>query len=124
MTAVLPSCFDTLSTLGLAYSLSGRAAEGLPLLEQSVDPVIFRQSGGLAFAFRHLGEGYLLADRPDDALAVGVRGLEYARGRKDKGAEAWIVHLLGEVASHDSRLDASSGMTYWLEKAEAELAEP
>jgi tetratricopeptide (TPR) repeat protein len=48
----------------------------------------------------HLGEAYMLADRLDDALASAGRALTLAGERGQRGYEAWVLHLLVEIASH------------------------
>jgi len=47
----------------------------------------------------HLGEAYLLANRPKDALSLAERGLALASERGHRGSEAWSRRLLGEIAS-------------------------
>jgi tetratricopeptide (TPR) repeat protein len=89
------------SSLGVAYALSGRVAEGLPLLEQAVEQAasmgfIPYVSSGLAA----LSEGYLLAGRPDDAMPLAQRALDLARQHNERGHQAWVLRLLGEIAMH------------------------
>jgi tetratricopeptide (TPR) repeat protein len=104
-----------LSTPGHAYALSGRLSEALPLLEQCVAPATFAQSARHSFPFINLGEGYLLAGQVNDALEVGTRGFEYARGRKDRGMQAWALRLLGEIASHGDPLNPPRAQTCYRE---------
>jgi tetratricopeptide (TPR) repeat protein len=84
--------------LGSAYVLSGRTAEGLPLLEQAVEqaaslPVC--QSGVMI----NLGQGYLLAGRSEDAMRLAESARELTRERKERGLEARAQWLLGEIAA-------------------------
>jgi class 3 adenylate cyclase/tetratricopeptide (TPR) repeat protein len=86
--------------LGAAYALSGRVAEALPLLEQAVERatsmrLIALVSSGLA----SLSEAYRLASRPDDATPLAQRALEHARQRKERGKQAWVLRLIGEIAA-------------------------
>jgi tetratricopeptide (TPR) repeat protein len=89
------------SSLGVAFALSGRVAEGLPLLEQAVE-----QAASIGFiphvstALAALSEGYLLAGRPDDALPLAQRALELARQHNERGHQAWVLRLLGKIAVH------------------------
>ena len=90
----------TTSCLGFAYALSGRIAEGLPLLEQAVE-----QAAGVLRAWQspviiNLGRGYLLAGRVEDAMRLAESALELTRERKERGSEAGALWLLGEIASH------------------------
>jgi hypothetical protein len=52
-----------------------------------------------------LVESYVLADRPEDARTLMERGLMLARRHGHRGAEACALRLLGDVASHQDRLD-------------------
>jgi len=100
--------------LGHFYALSGRVAEGLALLEEALatmesmamiqwrSPLIVR-----------LVEAYLLADRPEDARALMERGLTLARRHGHRGAEAWALRLLGDVASHHDRRDVTTAETHY-----------
>ncbi len=46
-----------------------------------------------------LGEGYLLAGEPEDALRRAERALALSRERGERGHEGWSLRLLGEVVS-------------------------
>jgi tetratricopeptide (TPR) repeat protein len=86
--------------LGAAYTLAGRAAEAIPLLEEALErgqrhwlePV-----PSLALA-----EAYLRADRAQDAGQQAERAFVLARQRGQRGHEAWLRWLLGEIAAHDA----------------------
>src|SRR5262249_8369681 len=47
-----------------------------------------------------LAESCLLAGRVDDARDLVPHELEFARAQKARGREAWVCHLLGELAAH------------------------
>src|SRR5262249_15806219 len=47
-----------------------------------------------------LSEAYLRLGRPDEALAVALRGLEFCRAHAQQGEEAWALRLLGEIHAH------------------------
>jgi class 3 adenylate cyclase/tetratricopeptide (TPR) repeat protein len=88
------------SSLGLAYARSGRTAEGIALLEQAVEHAaaatnMMYQPGRMAF----LSEGYLLAGRHQDALAMAERALVLARQQSEQGHEAYALRLLGEITA-------------------------
>ena len=57
----------TTSWLSSAYALSGRMAEGLPLLEQSVEQAA-NNRWSQSPVIINLGQGYLLAGRVEDAM--------------------------------------------------------
>jgi len=88
-------------SLGHVYALSGRVAEGLPLLQQAVKAM---ESIGMThyhlLGLMHLGEACVLADRLEDAMALAGRVLTVTRERGQRGYEAWALRLLGAIASH------------------------
>ncbi len=85
----------TAGFLGSVYALSGRVADGLSLLNEGLRAPAHFQT----LITGHLGEAWMLADRLDDALASAGRALTLARERGQRGYEAWVLHLLGEIAS-------------------------
>jgi class 3 adenylate cyclase/tetratricopeptide (TPR) repeat protein len=109
-----PSLFDVSAAhLGYAYSLSGRLAEGLALLEEAVaDP---RATGvaNHALFLAHLGEAHLLAARPDDATAFARRALDLAHRQKERGNEAWVLRLIGEIAAQADPPDLESAEAHY-----------
>ena len=48
----------------------------------------------------YLAEAHLLAGRRDDAVAVARRALDLSHRQKERGSEAWVLRLLGEIAAH------------------------
>jgi tetratricopeptide (TPR) repeat protein len=106
----------TTAHLGYAYVLGGRLAEGLPLLDQSVDSVWSQSLWSVWWA-----ETLLLAGRVDDATAAGRRALDLAVRRKERGQEAYAQRLLGEIASHDGLRDAAEAERHY--RLAASLAE-
>ena len=97
------------SALGYAYTLAGRVAEGLPLLEQAAERdasmrLVVNQSIRVAY----LSEAYLLAARMDDAIRFARRALDLSRNHKERGHEAWALRLLGEIASHPDPPDVET----------------
>jgi tetratricopeptide (TPR) repeat protein len=102
--ANLPFWFPRVgSALGCAYTLTGRVAEGLPLLEQAVAQGV--AIGQIVFQplwIAYLAAAYLLSGRREDAMVHGERALALAREHKERGHEAWALRLLGEIAArHD-----------------------
>jgi class 3 adenylate cyclase/tetratricopeptide (TPR) repeat protein len=87
------------STSGYAYALCGRLADALPLLEQAVEP-----EAGVSrrhpYALAGLSKAYLLGGRGEEAMPLARQALDLARDRKERGHEAWALHLLGEIHVH------------------------
>ena len=91
------------SSLGHAYLHCGRVSEGIALLEEAVKQgVRTGQTIEEALQTAWLSEGYLLAGRTEDAIQLAQRALDLSRTHKERGNEAWVLRLLGEIASrHD-----------------------
>lgn len=87
------------AALGLAYTMIGRAGEGLPLLEQAVEAALERkQIVNRAPLVIQLAEAYLLAGRLEDARLRAAEGLELARRHGERGSEARALGLAAEAA--------------------------
>ena len=87
------------SPLGAAYALSGRIAEALPLLEQAVEQAAsMRFMPHVSIALAALSEGHLLAGRSNEAMRRAQCALERAHQHKERGTQAWVLRLLGEIA--------------------------
>jgi DNA-binding NtrC family response regulator/predicted ATPase len=101
----LAALFDVIAGhLGAAYTLAGRAVEAIPLVEEA-----------LARGQRHwlepvpslsLAEAYLRTGRTRDASQLAERALSQARQRGQRGHEAWLRWLLGEIAVQDPAVSA------------------
>ena len=92
--------------LGYAYALSGRLPEGVILIEEALaDPEATGTIHHPLF-LAYLGEAHLLARRRDDAVAQ--RALDLAHRQKERGNEAWVLRLLGEIAAHADPLDPAA----------------
>jgi len=99
------SFFACASFLGYANVLSGRLADGLPLLEQSIE------QGGCQtrdYFLPFLSEAYRVANRMDEATHLAKEALDSARDHKRRGHLAWALRLLGEIASHRDPADAEN----------------
>jgi tetratricopeptide (TPR) repeat protein len=66
-----------------------------------------RRMGNHALWVAWLGEGYLQANRHDDALTVARRALDLARAHRERGHEAWVLRLIGEIAFRREPDDAA-----------------
>ena len=99
--AQVRSIFDvTAAHLGYAYALSGRLPEGVTLMEEALaDP---EATGTIhrPLLLAYLGEAHLRAGRRNDAVAVARSALDLAHRQKERGNEAWVLRLLGDIAAH------------------------
>jgi class 3 adenylate cyclase/tetratricopeptide (TPR) repeat protein len=110
----VPVPFDvTAGHLGYAYALSGRFGEGVALIEEAVADPGTTGSANHPLLLAYLGEAHLLAGRPDEALAVARRALDLAHRQKERGNEAWVLRLLGEIAVHADPLDLESAQQHY-----------
>jgi tetratricopeptide (TPR) repeat protein len=99
--------------LGYAYALSDRLPEGIALLEEALaDPATTGTTNHPLF-LAYLGEAHLLACRPDDALAVARRALDLAHRQKERGNEAWVLRLVGEIAAQADPPDVASAAEHY-----------
>ena len=102
------------SALGAAYSLEGRLAEAQSILEHAIERaatmnIMARQ--GLQVAW--LSEVHLLAGRLEEAHALAQQALHLARDYKERGHEAWILRLLGEITGHRDPLDGKQAEAFY-----------
>ena len=85
------------AALGLAYTLEGRVAAGLALVEHGAEQdVASGRPRRLAPSIACLSEAYLLAGRLEEARQCAAQALDLARQYKQRGNQAWALWLLGE----------------------------
>jgi class 3 adenylate cyclase/tetratricopeptide (TPR) repeat protein len=100
--------------LGLAYALSGRVVEALPLLELAVEQQsASAQRDGTHEMLLGLSEAYILSDRPGAAVQLAERALTLSRDRKERGSQAWALRLLGDIAAHRNPPDCEQAETHY-----------
>jgi len=88
------------SALGAALTLAKRVDEALPLLEQAVKAAVeMGLFGGLSRYLVRLGRGKLAAGDVQEAYALASRALETARTYRERGHEAWALHLSGHASA-------------------------
>jgi tetratricopeptide (TPR) repeat protein len=106
--------FDvTAAHLGYAYTLSNRLPEGVALMEEALaDP---EASGTVhhPLLLAYLGEAHLLAGHRDETVAVARRALHLAHRQKERGNEAWVLRLLGDIAVHADPPDSESAERHY-----------
>jgi class 3 adenylate cyclase/tetratricopeptide (TPR) repeat protein len=103
-----------LASLGHVYAWSGRTGEGVSCLQQAVTAY---ESAGIGYyhslSVEQLGEAYLLADQVENAHACADRAVMLARRRGERGHEAWVLRLLGDIASHRDRIDVATAAAHY-----------
>jgi class 3 adenylate cyclase/tetratricopeptide (TPR) repeat protein len=92
----------TLSRLGYAYALSGRLREAQQVLEETVrsETTLSSMGIGRALQIAWLAETYALDGRLDDASERAQEALSLAQAHGERGHEARVHRLLGEISSH------------------------
>ncbi len=96
--------------LGQTMAEVGRFAEGIALATEAVlavvrtDPDQIAPSGMLA-------ESCFLAGCTDEARDLAPQELEFARAQKARGREAWVCHLLAELAARSELPEAEAAET-------------
>lgn len=105
---------------GYALALAGRANEGIPILEQSIEVAeskgfVARHSLRLAY----VSEAYLSLGRESEALKAATCALELARKHEERANEAYSLRMLGEVDLYRGNLsDAKAWLTQGVALAE------
>ncbi len=103
------------ASLGHVYAWSGRIEEGLSCLQQAL--TAYEVAGIVGFhhslSVEQLAEAYLLADQVENARAGADRAVMLARGRGERGYEAWALRLLGDIASHHARPDVTAAAAHY-----------
>jgi tetratricopeptide (TPR) repeat protein len=100
--------------LAVAYTLSGRLAEAVPLLEDAVArDVTMNLMCHHALSLTALGEVYLQAGRAQDARKSAERALQLAREGGEPGHEVHALRLVGEILTqHQSTESAEAHAAY------------
>jgi tetratricopeptide (TPR) repeat protein len=60
-----------------------------------------------------LSEALLLAGHREDAHQLAVRALEISRTHRERGNEAWVLRLLGELHAHADPPEAEPAATHY-----------
>jgi tetratricopeptide (TPR) repeat protein len=102
------------SALGVTYALSGRVGEALPLLEQAMEHVArIRTTAHYVLCLAGLSEAYLLAGYIENAVELARRALALARARKERGFEAYIRRILGEMHAQRDPLEVEQATDHY-----------
>jgi len=86
------------SVLGWGYALSGRAGDAITLLESVLaQHASMRRTAGQSIHLSRLGHAFVLGGRGPEAGRTAGQALALAREHQERGAEAYALHLLGEL---------------------------
>jgi tetratricopeptide (TPR) repeat protein len=97
--------------LGYAYLFSSRVTEALPLLEHAVNQ---SARGPRDLLYRcWLSEAYLFTSQREKAMEVARGAQDLARNKKERGNEAWILRLLGEIVAREDPLDIGKAENHY-----------
>jgi tetratricopeptide (TPR) repeat protein len=102
--------------LGYAYVLSGRVEDGLTLLRRATKQ--FASSGHRgqeAQALMFLSRSHVLIGQVEAALPLAEQSLAIAQSCEQPGRQADALRLLGEIATHQERLDPDAAKTCFRE---------
>jgi tetratricopeptide (TPR) repeat protein len=102
------------ASLGYAYALQGRLAEGRALLEEAISEGI--RTGALfghAFRVAWLSEVYRLAGHGEEAWQHAHQALALARQHKERGNEALALYQLGTVQAHADPVDVEQAAAHY-----------
>jgi tetratricopeptide (TPR) repeat protein len=99
------------ASLGYGYVHSDRIADGLPLLDQAVEQPTMGRFYTVQICW--VAEAYLLAGRRQEAQKLASRALSRARDKKERGHEAWVLRLLGEIAARADPPDVKVSEDYY-----------
>ncbi|MBI4589929.1 MAG: AAA family ATPase [Candidatus Rokubacteria bacterium] len=99
--ANIPALFPFIaSRVGYAYALSGQSGKGLSLLERAIDrATAMNLKANRSLMLAWLAESHLRASGSEPAMRSAEQALDLSRTQKERGHEARILWLLGEVAS-------------------------
>src|SRR5438093_5516741 len=102
------------SALGTAYTLSGRVADAVTLLTQTLKLRMVPEWTGLqSLCYLSLGEAHALAGSLGDAHTVAERALALAQEHQEGGREAYALRLLGEIHAHRGPAHANQAETHY-----------
>jgi tetratricopeptide (TPR) repeat protein len=97
--ADLPAWFSWMATtLGAAYTQSGRIADAVLLLTQALEQAHAMSRAWHGLCNLSLSESQMLAGRLQEAHALAGRALTLTRQYQERGNEAYALRLLGEIA--------------------------
>ena len=105
---------ETAAALGCAYAFAGRTAEAVSLLEQAEQrSTALGTMSGQTRWMGYASEAYQLAGRVEEAVQLAGRTLALARDHKERGHEAYVLRLLGDIATWHKPPDIELAETHY-----------
>jgi len=102
------------AALGTAYTLGGRVADAVLLLAQAMERAsAMERPGPPASCSLPLGEAQMLAGRLEEAQALAARALLLAHTHQERGNQAYVLRLLGEIAARREPLEIALAETHY-----------
>jgi class 3 adenylate cyclase/tetratricopeptide (TPR) repeat protein len=109
--------------VGRVRTLTGRIAEGIALMSEVVKEAESKEAAlGHSVRLAWLAEGLLVAGEHEPAWERAQQALEFSRRFREKGQEAWTLHLLGDIAGQRHPDDHETAERFYREALAA--AEP
>jgi predicted ATPase len=104
----------TVASLGYAYALQGRLAEGRTLLEEGIQEGIRRgEVGNHACWVAWLSEVCRLAGHDEEAWQHARQALDLARQIKNRGDEVRALHQLGTLYAHTAPSNIAQAQAHY-----------
>ncbi|PON16328.1 hypothetical protein C2W62_19085 [Candidatus Entotheonella serta] len=110
------SFFSPIVTSGLAaaYALVERTADEQVMVDQGLELISTkRHMAWFVLVLIKLGEALLLLGHLEEAGELVARALSLARERKQRGVQAYVLRLLGDIARHRHRAESEQAKAHF-----------
>jgi tetratricopeptide (TPR) repeat protein len=102
------------AALGAAYTQSGRVADAVALLTQTMAQTTATDMAGFQALCRlPLGEAHVLAGCLEEAQALAEQALALAREHQERGNQAYALRLLGEIMAQCEPSEAAPAEAFY-----------
>jgi DNA-binding SARP family transcriptional activator len=100
--------------LGLAYAEAGRIEEAVAMTAEGMARIETMQYLRARPKYLEMQSMVMLAaGRPDDAERAATAALASAQEQEERGHEAWVLRLLGEIAGHRTPADVDRAAVHY-----------
>jgi class 3 adenylate cyclase/tetratricopeptide (TPR) repeat protein len=112
--ADLPAWFSRIAAaLGAAYTLGRRLADAIPMLTQAMEQATAAESVYQAQCSLSLGEAQVQAGRLEEAYTLAEQALAHARAHQERGNQAYVLCLLGDIAARREPPESEQAEDYY-----------